>query len=57
MALDEHKNENDVVVESQGIKIIYERELEDFIKGAEIDYSDNWYNRGFSISSGSTSSC
>ena len=57
ITLDELKNNNDVVVEAGGIKVIYDSELEAYVKGIVIDYSNSWFNRGFSISGGNSSSC
>lgn len=57
VTLDELKNDNDVVVEAGDIKVIYDSMLEAYINGVVIDYSNSWFNRGFSISGGSSSSC
>lgn len=57
LTLDELKDENDIIVESQGIKVIYESDLKAYLNGAVINYSNNFYNRGFTIGGGSTSSC
>jgi len=57
MSLDETKAEEDIVVEAEGTKIVYESILESYVSGAVIDYSDTWYKRGFSIRGGGMSSC
>ncbi|QAT40616.1 Fe-S cluster assembly protein HesB [Clostridium sp. JN-9] len=57
MTLDESKNENDIVSESDGIKVVYEPELEDYLNGAVINYSDRWFNKGFIIEASNLSSC
>lgn len=57
LTLDELKRDNDVVVESEGIKIVYETELRQFLANSVIDYSNSWFQRGFVIKGGNTSSC
>lgn len=57
LTLEELQDKNDVVVEAQGIKVIYTSELQTYLNGAVIDYSNNWFNRGFTISGGNASSC
>lgn len=57
LALDELKGKDDTVIESQGIKVIYASNLEDYLKETVIDYSNSWFSRGFTIRGGSTSSC
>ena len=57
LTLDELKNEVDVVVESQGIKVLYEANLEAYLRDAVIDYSNSWFERGFVIKGSNTSSC
>lgn len=39
MTLDESNHENDKVVESDGIKVVYHHELERYLRNAVIDYS------------------
>lgn len=46
MALDESRKRNDTVIESHGIKIVYEADLEKYVKDSVIDYSNSWFNRG-----------
>lgn len=57
LALEELKDQNDVVVESQGVKVIYASELNPYLNEALIDYSNNWFSRGFTINGGNSSSC
>lgn len=57
LTLDELKNKNDKVVELKGVKIIYDIEFESYLEGTVIDYSNNWFNRGFTIGGSNTSSC
>ena len=44
-------------MESQGIKVIYESDLEAYLNKSIIDYSDRWFERGFHIKGAMTSSC
>ena len=57
LTLDELKNDDDKVVESEGITIIYPSSIEEYLNGAVIDYSNSWFNKGFSIRGGGTSNC
>lgn len=57
LTLDELKNENDRIVESQGIVVVYIPELEEYISNSIIDYSNSFFNRGFTIKGSKTSSC
>lgn len=57
LALDELKNDDDIVVEALGIKIIYEADLEVYVKDSLIDYSDKRFERGFTLKGSMTSSC
>ena len=57
LSLDETKNTNDIVVESEAMDVVFDSELEAYVRGAVIDYSDAWYKRGFSIRGGGMSSC
>lgn len=54
LALDELKKDDDKIVESKNIKIIYDKEIQNYVNGTVIDYSDNWFNRGFFISGASS---
>jgi len=44
-------------VESEAMDVVFDSELEAYVRGAVIDYSDAWYKRGFSIRGGGMSSC
>lgn len=57
MALDESTNAKDVILEIQGIKVVFEKELEPDIKDMVVFYSDKWYNRGFIMKGNAVSSC
>jgi iron-sulfur cluster assembly accessory protein len=57
LALDEVKNNDDVVINSEGINVVYNSDLEAYVNGSVIDYSNSWFNQGFTISGGSSSSC
>ncbi|MEI6823858.1 MAG: hypothetical protein WCL51_18155 [Bacteroidota bacterium] len=50
-------NENDTVVDSQEVKVVYETRIEGYVKNAIVDYSDSWYSKGFTIRGGTLSSC
>ena len=57
LVLDELKTDEDVVVESQGINVVYEAELEDYVKNSVIDYSNKWFEKGFVLRGARASSC
>lgn len=57
MALEESQNENDIVAESKGLKIIYEKDFEGYLEDAVVSYSDSWYNAGFTVNGARMSSC
>ena len=57
LTLDELKNQSDVVVESQGITVVYSSDLEEYVSNSIVDYSNGWFERGFVIRGASTSSC
>ena len=57
LTLDELKHENDMVMESNGITLIYNLELEKYLQNSTIDYSNSWFNRGFVVKSAALSSC
>lgn len=57
LTLDELKNKNDVVVEYEGIIIIYNSSIKKYVKNTVIDYANNWFQRGFVIRGDMTSSC
>jgi len=49
LSLDETKREGDIVVESNGVKVVYTKQIEGHVSKATIDYSNKWYDRGFRI--------
>lgn len=49
MSLDETKQKGDVVVESNGVKVVYAKQVEHYVAKSMIDYRDKWYNRGFRL--------
>lgn len=57
LTLDELKNKDDVIVESQGIKVVYVSKIEPYVKDLIIDYANHWYERGFILRGARTSSC
>lgn len=57
LTLDELTHEDDISIESQGITVVYDANLEQYVSDSVIDYSDNSLNRGFSIKSEGLSSC
>ena len=57
LTLDESKNKNDVIVEYEGIKVVYNGEIKKYVRNSVIDYANNWFQRGFVIRGDMTSSC
>lgn len=57
MALDESKNEEDVLEEIKGIKVVYVKQLKPHLDEAVIDYADKWYQKGFRIIDAYSGSC
>ncbi|MGE5626600.1 MAG: hypothetical protein ACM3X7_00620 [Solirubrobacterales bacterium] len=57
MSLDETSSKGDTVVKSEGISVVFDSDLQYYLNGVVIDYSDSWFNRGFSIRGGVQSSC
>ncbi len=53
LALDELSHDTDIVVESQGVKIVYDANIENYIANTVIDYSANYFTRGFYVRGGS----
>ena len=49
LTLVESKSKHDIVVESNGVKIIYDSEIEEYVNGTIIDYACNELNQGFVI--------
>lgn len=57
LTLDELKNQDDVVMESQGITVIYNSDIEEYVQDSIIDYSKNWFQRGLVIRGAKKSTC
>lgn len=57
LTLDELKNQDDVVIESQEITVVYSHDIEEYVRNSVIDYSKNWFQRGLVIRGAKTSSC
>lgn len=57
LTLDELTNENDTRVQSQGVTIVYTSNLEPYVADSIIDYTDNSYSQGFTISGSGLASC
>ncbi|MFQ6072430.1 MAG: HesB/IscA family protein [Methanosarcinales archaeon] len=57
LTLDKNKNDDDVVYESNGIKMYVSSDLEQSLDGAEIDYIDNEWGKGFVINNPNASAC
>lgn len=57
MSLDGSSNEQDVVVESQGVKVVFDQNLASTLENARVNYSDKWFNKGFSLEGAGASSC
>lgn len=57
MVLDESTNEEDTVLEYDGMKIVYKAKYEKYIANTEIDYSDRFLSRGFILNNQPPSGC
>lgn len=57
LALDESKNEEDMFVESNDVKVVFSKDLQGHVNNVVIDYIDKWYSRGFRLLGTSTGSC
>lgn len=57
LTLDELNGKEDIVVESQGVKIAYDESIKRFVSNSVIDYSSNFFYRGFFIRGAGVSSC
>lgn len=57
MALDESRKRTDIVIESQGIKVVYESNLSDYVKDSVVDYSNGWFSKGFVLRGAGGSTC
>lgn len=57
LTLDELNNEDDIVVESKGVKVVYDESIARFVTDSVIDYSASLFYRGFYIKREGLSSC
>ena len=57
LTLDELKQVDDKVVESNGIKVVYSKDIEESLNNITVDYLDKWYSRGFQLVGSSIGSC
>lgn len=49
MALAEAKNPNDIVIETNGIRFVVDPQVEQFARGATVDYKRSIFGRGFVV--------
>lgn len=49
MTLDESKNDEDVLDERYGIRIVTDKKLSPYLEGAIVDYVESRYGGGFEI--------
>lgn len=49
VALEEQKDEKDLVAEFEGIKILYAGYIKRYYKNITIDYGKRWFNKGFRL--------
>lgn len=47
--LDEQTDDEDLIFESHGINLVYNKEFEAYFKGLTLDYSEKWYKRGYNF--------
>jgi len=45
------------MVESNGVKIVYSKDLEAYLANQLLEYGDKWYNKGFHFSGNNSGSC
>lgn len=57
MTLDESTDENDVIITSAEVNVVYEKAIDEYISDVKIDYNDDLYNKGFTMSGSSMGSC
>ncbi len=57
LSLEETAGNGDTIVKSEGISVVFDKDLEYYVNGSVIDYSDQWYNKGFSLRGGHQSTC
>lgn len=57
IVLDEQKGEEDIIIDIDGIKVIYDNSLNPYVKNIIIDYSSVWVIGGFLIRGGGRGCC
>ncbi len=59
MALDEQKNEDDLMISANEVNVVYSKDLEPYInmENITLDYEDKWYNKGFRLLGSNTGAC
>lgn len=57
LSLEEFSKEDDEVIESMGVKVVFAKHLDTTLENAVVDYSDKWHSRGFSIRGTGASTC
>lgn len=57
MVLDESTDENDTIIEYDGLRIVYNNQYKKYILDMEIDYSTSFLNKGFILRNQPPSSC
>ena len=57
LTLDELKSQNDAVIKSHGITVVYNSDIEEHLRNSVVDYSSGAYEQGFVIRGARTSSC
>ena len=57
LTLDELKGQNDKVIETNGLSVIYNKDIEEYLENMILDYEETSFSRGFTIKGTSSSSC
>lgn len=57
LALEELQRDDDLVVETNGVRVIYHKDLDNHIYNLTLDYGDRWYNKGFRFTGKGTGVC
>ena len=57
LTLDGSKEDNDILQESEGIKVVFNADIEHMVQNAHIDFSQGIFGRGFEIKGPNTSNC
>ena len=57
LTLDELKNKDDIVEESEEVKIVYSSDIKEYVNNSVVDYSNIWFERGFVLKGAGASSC